>query len=60
MEINGFEGTILLNAFPTPTLQSGSIAIDTGLDVSGIAAELAFDAEGDTRTGAWDIGAFEF
>jgi parallel beta-helix repeat protein len=63
MEGHGQEANPLINAFPTPTLQSGSPAIRTGanLDSLGVAA-LDSDKAGTARPnpGAWDVGAYQF
>ena len=39
------------------TLQAGSPAIDAGTDLSDI---FTIDYNGDTRTGTWEIGAFQY
>jgi hypothetical protein len=41
------------------TLKVGSAAIDKGVDLTGEGVEYTKDITGKTRTGSWDIGAYE-
>lgn len=63
METHGQSSNPLLNAFPTPTLQTGSPAIGAGLNLTslGIPA-LDTDKAGTARpaSGVWDMGAYEY
>ena len=53
------EGNPLLDA--NYRLQVGSASIDTGVDLSSLGiSELNYDKDGNTRTGTWDIGAYEY
>lgn len=61
MESNGQAANPLVNAFPSPTLQSGSPAIGTGANLTSLAQTfLNADRNGTARpsTGAWDVGAY--
>jgi parallel beta-helix repeat protein len=61
MEANGQAANPLLNAFPTPTLQSGSPAIGAGANLTALTqAFLDADKNGTARpaSGAWDVGAY--
>lgn len=63
METNGKATNPLLNAFPTPTLQSGSPAINGGVNLTSLGVpELDTDKMGTARpaSGAWDMGAYEY
>jgi parallel beta-helix repeat protein len=61
MEANGQEANPLINALPTPTLQSGSPAIGKGANLTSLGqASLDSDKNGAARpsTGAWDVGPY--
>lgn len=61
MEANGQAANPLINAFPTPTLQTGSPAIAAGLNLTGLGLSfLDADKNNVARpgTGAWDLGAY--
>jgi parallel beta-helix repeat protein len=61
MEASGQQVNPLINAFPTPTLQTSSPAIETGANLTSLAQMfLDSDKNGMSRpsSGAWDIGAF--
>jgi hypothetical protein len=61
METNGQEANPLINALPTPTLQSGSPAIGKGANLTSLGqAFLDSDKNGMVRpsTGAWDVGPY--
>lgn len=58
-EAHGIDRDPKVNAFPNATLQDGSAAIDKALDVSSACGSCATDKAGRTRSGSWDIGAFE-
>jgi len=55
---NSTEADPLVNALPSPSLQAGSPAIDSG--DSSIGALYNTDIDGVSRSGTWDIGAYEF
>jgi parallel beta-helix repeat protein len=61
MEASGQSSNPLINAFPTPTLQSSSPALSAGANLTSLGqAFLDSDKNGTARpsSGAWDIGAF--
>jgi len=61
MEANGQQANPLINAFPTPTLQASSPAIETGANLTSLQQIfLDSDKNGTPRpsAGTWDIGAF--
>lgn len=63
MESNGQQANPLINALPTPTLQSGSPAIGTGVNLTSFGlSQLNNDVTGAARpsSGAWDVGAYDF
>lgn len=63
METHGQSSNPLLNAFPTPTLQSGSPAIGAGTNLTSLGvSQLDSDLTGASRpsSGAWDLGAYEY
>ena len=60
-ESHGLAANPLTNAFPTPTLQTGSPAIGVGVNLTSLGiAQLNSDITGAPRStsGAWDIGAY--
>lgn len=62
MEAHGQQANPLINAFPTPTLQSGSPAIDAGTNLTNLGqVSLDSDKAGTVRptAGAWDMGAYQ-
>ena len=61
MEASGQQANPLINAFPSPTLQASSPAIETGANLTSLQQMfLDSDKNGTSRpsSGAWDIGAF--
>jgi len=62
-ESHGVQADPLVNAFPTPTLKSGSPAIGAGVNLTSIGVtQLNFDFTGAPRpsSGSWDIGAYVY
>ena len=61
MEASGQQANPLINAFPTPTLQAGSPAIETGMNLTNLGQIfLDSDKNGSVRpaSGSWDVGAY--
>lgn len=56
-EAHGVEADPLVNALPTPTLQVGSPAIGTGVDLG---STYGLDKAGNARVAPWDIGAYAY
>ncbi len=59
-EDHGIAANPLTNTLPTPTLQSGSPAIDAGINLFATCPLCGTDKNGILRGAAWDVGPYEY